>query len=147
MTMLASRQGMYRTTGASSGGQRTSKSDSRPHALLVCRTLIEESAFIPAPEGRYQYQKQEKNTPFGPRPPPVDSKKNYIPAAADLFGLGIRKIVSGDPIQKYRRGTRCNWNLGEAQGSLNDEDDDDYLVDPLANGTGLAGGDFDDDVQ
>src|SRR5690606_21351869 len=61
MTFLASRQGMYRTTKAAVGSQRTTKADSKPHAILVCDSIGEKRGFRYNKQGRCTYK---KNTPI-----------------------------------------------------------------------------------
>lgn len=78
-----------------------------------------------------------------------NDKSSIIPIAIDLVGEGIRAIGTGIPLQRYQAGCRVNWKKGaaayETLEALEDISLEELLdVDPLANGTGVCGGDYDD---
>lgn len=138
MTMLTSKQQMYRETNATTGGTRTTHQDTEPNVRMVFESLQADEACVRTrnPLGRYMAKQED-----------IGGKASLVPAAIDFIANGMRRIETGEPLKKYKKSSRAVWGLGSSYAALDDEEEEDPDDSPgRFGGSGLAGGDLDDDL-
>lgn len=97
MTLRLARKNMYKVTGTTNYGDRYQESNSDAQVRAIAKDLVNSKVFT------YDVEKDGPRTTCGPK----DDTPLYMPR--DCWGEGVRNIITGVPLRKYKAGGRYDW--------------------------------------